>query len=135
MEGCKGVVDSVSIAGLNGPAALGVFWVVVGKIQWLHHSFVLAWDKHITAFCKQTQSNIIVQCNTMQNDFKCYHYFYVFMDCHGQTIHCQSIWHAWHILKAYNLFFVQFHLFFFKHYLLLRYNTMLTDTHLLILLF
>lgn len=33
LEGNKGVVDGVSTAGLDGPAALGVVWVVVGKVQ------------------------------------------------------------------------------------------------------
>lgn len=61
----KGVVDGVSIAGLDGPAALGVVWVVVGKVQWLHHSSVLAWDEHALASWKQTPPNTYTQ-----HDFK-----------------------------------------------------------------
>lgn len=33
LEGSKSVVDSISTAGLDGPAAMGVGWVVVGKVQ------------------------------------------------------------------------------------------------------
>lgn len=33
LEGSKSVVDSISPAGLEGPAAMRVGWVVVGKVQ------------------------------------------------------------------------------------------------------
>lgn len=33
LEGGEGVVDGVPRAGLDGPAALGVVWVVVGEVQ------------------------------------------------------------------------------------------------------
>lgn len=33
LKGSKGVVDGVSTTGLDGPAAMGVGWVVVGKVQ------------------------------------------------------------------------------------------------------
>lgn len=49
LEGSKGVVDGVSSSGLDGPAAKGIGWVVVGKVQRLHHSSVSICDEHAAA--------------------------------------------------------------------------------------
>lgn len=43
----EGVVDCVSTASLDGPAAQTIVWVVVWKVQGLDHSLVLVGEENV----------------------------------------------------------------------------------------
>lgn len=47
LERGEGVVDRVSTGSLDGPAALGVGWVVIGEVQRLQQSTLLACDRPV----------------------------------------------------------------------------------------